>query len=522
MRFLLSFVAAALILAGCAVTPEQRAKNAPGAVQLAADQGLIALKITSNRPAVSTFFGKWNALSLRNVDTKESFTLTDRADSSAGHSLFVQALPAGRYALEGVGNAAYGAATITSRADASGAFPMFRVAAGQLTDLGTLAYMRRHFPVNTPVYYWGQVESPLDRQAILRQLEPSLATRLAERPVLAWEPTKELEERRATYAQFQQATLRVLAPTPLRDGSMMFGESFGQIAVRAPNGEWRWMQTPTALPIRALQADEDGTLYAGSDEGILLKRAAGAGEWQSIPIPLKDGSILHIGSTPGARDLLVIVQGRDRFVGLSTSRSAPGQWTEQFSRPRALFLNTTTDAQGKVFTAGEKIFLATGSVEAQREIVRYDTSERAWKPVALSSKGSTATWVPFSDGRIGAFAGIPLTGMYFNVSADYGTSWQRLGDLNWANGSLMFVSDATGFVVRTDSIPVSDPEKLEVSLWRTDDGGRSWNKVAPLPALHGTLVALRGAEQLGYASANGKFLVSADGGKSWRAERELP
>src|SRR5262249_7500720 len=106
--------------------------------------------------------------------------------------------------------------------------------------------------------------------------------------------------------------------------------------------------------------------------------------------------------------------------------------------------------------------------------------------------------------------------------SDYGVTWQRRGDLNWANGSLLFVSDQTGFVVRTDSIPALDPEKFEISLWRTDDGGRTWNRVGPLPPLHGALLSLKGAEELGYRSENGRFLVSTDGGKTWRVEREVP
>jgi hypothetical protein len=520
MKALLGAALSALLLAGCAASPEQRAKSAPGAVQVAPEQGLLALKITTNRPMVSQFFAKWTTLNIRNSETKEAFTLIDRADSSAGHSLFVHPLPAGQYAIEGVFNSAVGAMTITSGADASKAFPTFRVAAGQLTDLGSLAYIRKHFPQTTRAFKWGQVDSPLDRQALLRQLEPAMAARLEARPVLGWDDGEVMADARKTFAQERRLTMRALTSAALSDGSLMFGESFGQIAVRNPSGEWRWIDTPTALPIRALQIDEDGSLYAGSDEAILLKRAPGASEWQRLQLPVTDGSILYIGSTPGARDLFVVVQGRDRFVGLSTSRTSPGQWNEQFSRPRALFVNAQMDAHGRVFAAGDRLFLATGSAEAQREITWYDRASRTWKVNALADKGMTTGWVAFGDGSVGYFAGIPLTGMYFNTSPDYGTTWEKRGELNWTSvAPLMFVSDTTGFVVRSEGMPTGN---AEFGVWRTDDGGRTWGKGGPLPTLFGTLVALRGAEQVAFASANGKFLVSSDGGKTWRLEREVP
>ena len=509
--------------AGCAMTPEARAKYAPGAVQVSPGQGLVALKITGNRPGVSTFFGKWATLRVQNLSTKETFALSDRSDSSAPHSLFVEALPAGTYSIDAVGNQASGWLTITEGARARGTFPTFKIADGHITNLGTLAYIRNHYPVDTAQFQWGELESPFDQTSIVRQLEPSLASRLSKRTVLGWDEGNQLRERQAAVEASRHNTLRVLAPTPLADGSFLFGESFGQIAMRSRAGDWRWLQTPAALPIRAIYVDDGGVIFAGSDDAVFLSGHVGGGSWESIALPVNDASVIYIGAMPNtAEELLVVLQTRDRFIGLSTSKRKPGQWTEQFSRPRALFSNPTLDANGVVLKSGENLVVAAGSVEAKLEVVTYDKNKRAWKATALNESGSPLSWVSLGDGSIGHFGGIPLTGMYFTVSNDSGVTWERRGDLNWANNSLLFVSNKIGYVVRTDSTPALDPEKFELSLWRTDDGGRNWKKVGRTPTIHGKLIPLQGTEGLGYASVNGKFFVSSDGGRSWRLERQIP
>ena len=501
------------LLAGCAITPETRARSAPAALRLAPAEGLVALKITANRPTVNMHFHrfKWTMLTVRNVDTRVATTIDDRSDWSAEHSLFLQPLPAGVYEIEALvgGN-------LTWRAKARHDLPTFRIEPGKLTELGTLAHVRRHFPVDSNQFIWVQQSSPLDREAVLRQLDPSLSSMLRSASDNSWIEDDRLDSLRADFAALKQLTMRALSPVICSDGTLLLGESFGQISVRSPSGDWTWIQTPTALPIRAVYLAQDGSLYAGSDDGTLLIRKAESTDWESLALPVNDASVIHVSNLPHSDQIFVVLQTRDRFIGLSTSVASGGAWKEQFSRPRALFFSSTMDAIGMVLQSEKRIVVATGGMESKLEVLVLDQGSENWRVANLDESGTPTDWTAIPGGNIGRFRGIPLTGMYFSTSQDGGITWEKRGNLNWVSGSRpLFVSDQTGYVIRRDTIraPI-------FSLWNTDDSGRTWSKVGPVPGF-GRLIRLAGEGNIAYASMDGKFFVSNDFGKTWRLEREL-
>ncbi|MEW6024586.1 MAG: hypothetical protein AB1807_20875 [Pseudomonadota bacterium] len=507
---------------GCAVSPERRAQFAPAAVNVKAGEGLVALQVSGNRVRVTDKFLKWQQLVVRNVASNETHTLFDRADTSAAHSLFLGSLPAGTYELIEVNGRSFASET-RGWASVAQAFPSFTVADGRVTDLGTAVYILAHGGGGTRGYRWGHAESPLERSAILRQLEPTLAARLGAQPVLGWNDPNLLQMRRLDLAALRSSTMRAHSPTRLSDGSTLFGEAFGQIAVRTPAAQWQVLQTPVTLPIRTLHVDGK-TLYAGSDDGILLAGSLAGTEWNPIALPVADASVIHIGPLPGTEELLVVLQTRDRFVGLSTDRAAPGTWREHFSYPRYLSMGGDFDANGAVRLAGERLLFASFGEDSATELLAYDRVGRKWSAVKTEGGAPFDKWAMLPGGQIGSFRGIPMTGMYFTMSQDGGTSWQRRGDLNWATGPLLFVSDTVGYVMRMDKLETMGRKEVEMSLWRTDDAGRTWKSLGrtPASAIDGKLLALGNESQIGYVSGEGKFFASDDGGQTWKLERSAP
>lgn len=511
------------ILNGCAVSPETRAQEAPATLRLEPGQGMLALRVTSNRSAVSTYFGKWTSLQVKNIVSKNVTTIVDRSDTSAGHSLFINSLPVGTYEIVAVANAAYGGIiSIDERAGAGNVLPRFQVSEGHLTDLGTLAYVRRHYPMDSREFRWAQQDSPYDRIGLFRQLDQTLSNQLSSNKILTWDQGAQLSSRRDEYSRSRPLTMRAMSPFREPDGTLYLGESFGQIAVRSPSGLWRRIETPTALPIRSLYINSSGSMYAGSDDGVFLVRSQSSGPWESIPLPVPDASVIHIGGLAGTKQTFVVLQTRDRFVGLSLDPSSATGWRELFSRQRALFLNPLNDANGAVYAGSERVVFATRSVDGKIEVASPATDGGNWKFSRIDEGGNPITWAIAPGGTLGRFKGIPLTGMYFSASRDGGITWEKRGELNWANGSLLFVTDRIGYVVRLDSIPAFDPEKGEFSIWRTDDAGQTWTKAGSAPAIFGKLLFLGGTpNNIGYVSGNGKFFTSEDGGKAWKLEREV-
>ncbi|WP_341888215.1 hypothetical protein [Variovorax sp. YR752] len=521
-----SWLAACFLLSGCAISPispEERARNAPSSLQLTSAQGVVSLKMTSNRARVSTYFSQWSRLWVKNLETSDLTSLSNRSDSIENHSFFVGALPAGTYEIHSVESSASGMATLTNFADASDALPGFAVAAGQLTDLGTVAFIRKHYPVESREFRWGIApEALFDRRAVLQRLNPTLRDQLSERPVLGWSDGDRLRARRKIHDESRGLTMRASSPSLRSDGSVLFGESFGQIAVRSRQGTWSFLQTPTSLPIRSLYVGRGGELYAGSDDGILMVRRTATGSWESIALPVKDSSVIHVGPLPGSNDALVVVQTSDRFLGLSLDAAADRPLKEQFSKPRALFANPMNDVRGYVLEASSQVLVAVGGFQSKTEVLKYSSADPVWRDVSSGDENVPSNWASLNDGSVGRFAGIPMTGIYFTTSQDNGKSWERRGDLNWANGSLLFVSEKVGYVIRLDSRAAFDPELIEQSVWRTNDAGHTWSLAGSPKTIGGALVALGGTEKIGYVGLNGRFMVSLDGGKTWRAERVLP
>lgn len=511
------------IIGGCATTAENRIKSLPSNLHVEQNQGVMALKITSNRPKVSTFFPKWTSLRVKNIESKETTTIVDRSDSSAGHSLFLHSLPPGTYEIEAVGNLASGYVTITESAQMKQSLPRFRVIQGQLTNLGTLVYVRKHYPVNSTQFMWAQQDSPFDRDAVLQQLDPALSNRLSSSHVNTWDEGEQLAVRRAVYANSRPFTMRAMSPVLGSDGTLYLGESFGQISARSASGTWTRIETPTALAIRAVHINAAGYIYAGSDDGVLMVRKQSTGSWDSIMLPVNDASVIHIGEMPGADNIFVVLQTRDRFIGLELSPGSAIGWKELFSHPRKLHGNPNNDAIGNVFMMPERVVLAMGSNVIKTEVGSKESVAGDWKFTQLEENGEAASWTAIPGGGVGRFKGNPFSGLYFYASQDGGATWEKRGRLDSAYGSLLFVTSKIGYVVRTDSTPVIDPEKFELSIWSTEDSGRTWTKAGSAPSIHGRLISLDGTqEHIAYASLNGKFFVSNDAGKVWQLERALP
>jgi hypothetical protein len=525
-----AFAMVAFMMSGCAfspVTAESRLSALPNAVQLKPGQGILAVKLAVNRPQVSMYFKKWKTLLVRNEDLDEDFALYDRSDFAASHAFFVDSLPPGTYSVREIkSEAASLALEVWSKAKVDGVFPKFTVAAGRLTDLGTIAYIRAHYPSSSRQHDWGQAHSLMDRPTVLRQLAPALGAALGAEPSLGWEEGERLQALQQGFESMRSVSMQANSPARLPDGTVLLGEAFGQIAVRTPGRAWQYIQTPTALPIRAIHAAADGSLLAGSDDSVLVARGAGQSKWQFITLPIVDASVIDIGPLPGTDELLVVLQTRDRFVGLSTSRVSPGQWTEQFARPRALFATPSGDAQGFVMRTGEHLVFASGGNMGKQETVTYDSKARSWKAVPVETTDLPLHWALLPDGRLARFDGYPITGgRFFTLSSDGGAHWEKGGELGATFAPLLFVSNETGYAVRGGfpiDVEFTEDPNQPPTLWRTDDTGRSWKEVARTPAMPRRLIRLGGPEHLGYASGDGKFFSSTDGGKSWTLDVNVP
>lgn len=239
-----------IVCSGCASVQHASSVQGAGPMEMPAGYGMLTMNIASNRNSVSTYLNKWEAVHIRNSASGQEIVLFNRMDYSATHSMFIDAIVPGTYTIEQV--ASVPGATLFESASVKGQFPSFTIKAGQLTDLDTLVYVREYYPYLTRAYRWGHVGAPIDLLAVLRKLPGPLAENLQNQPILSWDDDMLLRPRRAIFAKGMAHTMRTSANVRTKDGTTLFAESFGQIAVRSPEGRWRMLQAPTAMTVKVL------------------------------------------------------------------------------------------------------------------------------------------------------------------------------------------------------------------------------------------------------------------------------
>ena len=252
------------------------------AVKLAPSNGLVMARIVANR-SVTQFFNKWQVMVVRNVATRKKHRLVDRSPRASVQSVFVQALPPGQYEVLEVGAQNYGGMfSVVESADFNPKLFTFAVEAKRATNLGSLVYLRPYNPLATPLFRWVFQADPQLPSQIAYLLDDAGKSALSGE-LLGW-GVEGVERGRLTPA-VKHLSMMLAGRVAMPDGSMIFGENFGQIATRDPSGHWSWEETGIIDPIQAATQTPDGTMYAVADNSVLLMREPG-GAWQRLDVPL--------------------------------------------------------------------------------------------------------------------------------------------------------------------------------------------------------------------------------------------
>lgn len=504
-------------LSGCAVTPEQRARLEPQAVKFVPKQGVAMVKVASNRN-IGTFFGKWQTLRIQNTETEETFDLSDRSPPHALHSFYVGSVPAGTYQLVKFDSQAHGAISIISTAAIGPRAGRFKVAEGSVTDLGTILYLRPHYPLGTRLYRLAFASGQIESDSALKSLDP-VVSESAKRAVNGWSPLSGEESRPALEkAAAANLSLFLNNPHPTPEGTMLFGEALGLIAQRDKGGNWTWMDTGTVNTILALHVARDGSIVAGSEQSLLLAKPPQGNAWRTIPFPLVDATIRFVGEHPQLGHV-VVAQDRRNIVVLTCNDLLNPVWSEIRRIPVELFANPMMDTQFEAFMAGDKLFVVTKSPQFTLKIAIHalDVKTKSWSEVPIDLYG--LAYSAMDDGSIYAMAG-PNISQHLYVSRNAGATWEKRTSPNWMHQPV-FRGTKEGYGIRIEDIPLFDAEKLTNSLWKTADGGVTWSKIASVPNQSAKLILLPEAGQMLLATSNGGLYRSTDDGLSWNLERKI-
>jgi hypothetical protein len=269
---------------------------------------------------------------------KEKYELVARADARV--EAFGAWVPEGEYEL--IPARGYDMPSAKSGDDAG--YPPFQVAAGRVTDLGSLVGI----PVGErqivmlplrPTEYAGRVKDAIQEfRAYLSSEEPlewssdhlprSMVPPTRTSPLLGGVVVYLIERyveraeqapratglRNATEIEDFLAVAKRTTPPLAKEGvsdsagALYFGADLGEIRVRSPDGAWSALDTGTIRPIRAVAWD-DGTLYSGSEDGVLRKSSDRGIHWTQV------ASV-----APGER-ITAIAHAGERWLVAATNKS---------------------------------------------------------------------------------------------------------------------------------------------------------------------------------------------------------
>jgi photosystem II stability/assembly factor-like uncharacterized protein len=485
----------------------------PGALQ--PGEGMVMMRIIATRD-VAMNTQKWQRLRLREVQTRESYTLANVFFGRTTSSYFRQSLPAGDYELSNVESGTSGG---PASFEASARFPdgfRFSVIAGRLTDLGTLFYVRPYSPADTSRFDWIYAADTDFARHTKYLLAAGEAESLLFAP-LGWTTIPRGSDRSRLDERMKRMSMALAGRASTADGGLMFGELFGQVVRRSRDGNWIWEETGAAETIAAAVEGTDEKWWAVAENSTLLRRDA-PGKWQRVEVPIANATPCFVSpEIDGA--LTTIWETRTSIVMFNYQPKDKSPWTE---RRRIESANSWLGAgvgYCSVLPSIPYFTIVTSVLGFTSPKYTFDVFNRTtgeWQRYPqIKVYGAVGT---FTDGSIYAIAG-PNAKQKFRVSRDFGKTWETRSSLRWS-GLPGFRNVNDGFLLHTDHIPLFKAENFGLSLWLTSDGGKRWKPFAAMPS--GLIAAAIPLEEQGmmFVTSTGQMFVSPDNGKTFVMERD--
>lgn len=501
------------IFSGCATVDRWKPANE---VVFAPKHGVAVLELTSNGIS-SELFPKWERLIIKDTATGAEHIAFDGLRWRSNRSLFVIALPEGDYILdklENFENTQIGT-NLTSKAWSSAklgrGIGKFRIQAGKVTNLGMMAFVRRNLGDDRQ-YLVDFLPAKPEFDRTLDLLDPNVAA-VAKGGTLNWTTETETEQAPLKRGMAYGRSFYLNAPDHAKDGSVYFGEAFGQIARRDPSGKWTWLQTRGASPILSVSVFDDGSILAGSEQGFLFFKRAKEEKWRTIPFPRKDVFVRFVGALPGIGFVAVAHDKGNVFVMSTPDLEAP-TWSELSRMP--LEVNTPPMySPFKTWINGSRMTIATVEPTGfSRKLMFYefDAKSKVWRTIPV-----TQGFHDFGVSPSGSLYGLSAALGFQSASAsnDGGFTWEKRASPNWLT-SPAFRNADVGFAIHWDSA-VSG----ERTIWATTDGGNRWAKLNNAPKHSTWLVLLDSPSEMLVVTSNNELYFTRNSGATWTMERSM-
>jgi hypothetical protein len=252
----------------------------------------------------------------------------------------------------------------------------------------------------------------------------------------------------------------------------LFGELFGQVAWRHPDGAWTWEETGALETILAAIDSVDGTRWAVAEGSALLKREAG-GRWSRISVPLEDARpCLLYGDGDGS--LLTVWTQPNAITVLRYRPSSENPWTTEHivEAPKSLLglLGSFDRCNAYVTSRGLLLVEKVPAFSQKYRIELLDSASARWSSYKFSN---VSPLVVTPDGALLVLGGWAANPKY-QLSRDLGKTWEDRANPA-VLGMPLFKSASEGYLLRREADVPNVP--ASTTLWRTLDESKSWQSV---------------------------------------------
>ncbi|MBY5992266.1 hypothetical protein [Ferrimonas balearica] len=323
-------------VAGCASSNIVSADLTPAQVWQE-DSGMVAVQVVNNVGRLGQHNDNWTEVILWPLEGEKAYSLRAVKHGVLNSRAFVGVVPEGEYVV-GLLWSFYsnGDLTSTLRMPVGWNGGLFKVAAGQLTDLGTLVYQ----PLGDQRAEPGFWTSGYERRATVVRSEQGtpiapfirahfgeLADKVQLETPRGWE-SDELDSFRQSMFEVVRDNAFASRQHRLSDGRLVRLGRLGQLTLEQ-DGQWQVMSLPTYVELGAVTETEQG-LVVGGERGVVLRQ--GAEGWQSLPGPDKDAAVsLLLGDDDRGR-YAVALSDKESILYRIDSFDRPWQELKRFQR----------------------------------------------------------------------------------------------------------------------------------------------------------------------------------------------
>jgi len=268
----------------------------------------------------------------------------------------------------------------------------------------------------------------------------------------------------------------------------------GNAAITLGNASWS-----------AFAATSDGKIMVATKGTIspVLRSTDGGATWTALT-SIPDGAYGALSMSKNGSDIVIGSQNGNLYYSQDSGATFALANVGVAANGQGAWYGVASSGDGKVIVAGDY----------NNQVWVSKDSGSSWTAQSDATLGTVGTWVSAAVSNDGTKITVGARNGYVYTSNGNGT-WSKAAPTGTASGEWYAMTSSTNGDVQFTA-------KYSGQIWKSVDGGVSWNVVTASPtAKWRSLAVSDDGTKLAAGTFDGAFYVSKDGGTTWTAQTDL-